>query len=128
MKRRRWSPTVKPVVGNGPKNIAPDYMVAMAKSFIAHNIRRIVAEEGEYIHASCLEGQFHALGHPDIPTVPCACCGEPAAVSCRVCENAWKRGLASLVQSGAVVADGDELRAGDLEALVAVPDPQWRSA
>ena len=52
-------------------------------------------------------------------------CGEPVAVSCRVCENTWKHGLASLVQSGAVVVDEDELRAGDLEALVAVPDPKW---
>jgi hypothetical protein len=126
VKRRRWSPTVKPVVGS--RNIASDYMVNQARGFIAHGLRRTIAESCEDVHVSCLEGRFHANGHQNGPTTPCVCCGEPVAVPCAICANAWKRGLASLVQGGVVVVDGDKLRAGDLEALVAVPDPVWRAA
>jgi hypothetical protein len=129
MKRRRWAPTVKPVVRNGSKNIASDYMVNQARGFIAWGLRRMLAEPNrEFVHVSCIEGRWHANGHPDGPTTPCACCGDPVAVPCAICANAWKRGLASLVQSGVVLVDGDELRPGDLEVLLAVPDPVWRSA
>jgi hypothetical protein len=126
MKRRRWSPTVKPVVG--AKHIASEYMVNQARGFIALGLRRMLAKSDEFRHTSCLEGRFHASGHQNGPTTPCVCCGEPVALPCAICANAWKRGLASLVQSGAVVVDGDKLRAGDLEALVAMPDPVWRAA
>jgi hypothetical protein len=129
VKRRGWAPKVKRVVGSGSKKIASDYMVNQARGFIAWRLRRMLAESDEkFVHLSCVEGRWHANAHPDGPTTPCACCGDPVAVLCAICANAWTRGLASLVQSGAVVVGGDELRPGDLEALLAVPDPVWRSA
>jgi hypothetical protein len=128
MKRRRWSPTMKSVVGNGSKNIASDYLVAQALGFIANGLRRRLAESGEFVHLSCLEGRFYANGHQNGPTTPCVCCRQPVAVPCVICANAWKRGLASLVQISAIAGHGDELRPGDLDALLAVSEPQWRSA
>jgi hypothetical protein len=124
VKRRRWTPTLKPVVGQ--KHIASDYMVNQARGFIAWSLRRILAEsDRQFVHRSCVEGRFHALGHRNRPTTPCISCGEPVGVPCSICENAWKRGLASLVQSGAIVVEGDELVP---EVLLAVPDPVWRAA
>jgi hypothetical protein len=129
MKRRSPRAPLKSVLGAGSKNVASDYMVNQARSYIAWGLRRMLAESDRaFVHVSCIEGRWHANGHPDGPTTPCACCGDPVAVPCAICANAWKRGLASLVQSGAVVVDGDELRPGDLEVLLAVPDPVWRSA
>ena len=129
MKRRHWTSTVKPVGRAGQKYVASDYMVNQARGFIAWSLRRILAEsDRQFVHRSCVEGRFHALGHQNRPTTPCICCGEPVGVPCSICENAWKRGLASLVQSGAIVVDGDELVPADLEVLLAVPDPVWRAA
>jgi hypothetical protein len=88
----------------------------------------LAESDRQFAHLSCVEGRFLALGHQNRPTTPCSCCGEPVGVPCPICENAWKRGLASLIQRGAVVVDADKLRPGNLEALLAVPDPVWRAA
>jgi hypothetical protein len=132
MKRRRWSPTVKPVVGTGTKYQPSEYMIGQAAGFIAQGLRRMDDAGGEFSHVGCVKAAFHNAGHQNVTPATCESCSEEFVPPCLICENAFNFAARELVESGAVALkpgpDGEmSLFVADRARLDAVPEPRWRS-
>jgi hypothetical protein len=132
VKRRRWSPMVKPVVGTGIKNQPSAYMLRQAAGFVADALRQHVAAAGAdaFAHVGCVKAAFHNSGHQNVTPAICECCGEEFIPPCMTCENAFNFAVRELVESGAValreVAGALSLFVVDREKLDAVPAPKWK--
>jgi hypothetical protein len=141
MKRRDRRP-VKSVVGKGKKNQPSPYMIELARTFIASDLRRLMAMhangdasdscyevDGEpWYDLDHIERHFQSHAHPDAPLAPCACCGNLVPVPCRTCQNAFMAALARLEADGIIFFCDNELKVENFEKLLAVPEPRWRTA
>jgi len=130
VKRRNWTPTVKPVVGKGVKNQPSVFMRKQAAGFNAHVLREMDDEVGAFAHVGCVKAAFHNGGHQDVTPATCECCGEECVPPCLTCENAFNFAVRELVESGAVALreiDGEmSLVVVDRVKLGEVPAPKWK--
>ena len=130
MKRRNWSPTMKPVVGKGVKNQPSVFMLKQAAGVIAHVLREMDDEVGAFAHVGCVKAAFHNTSHQEVTPPTCECCGGEFVPPCLTCENAFNFAVRELVESGAVTLreiEGEmSLVVVDRVKLDEVPEPKWK--